>query len=279
MADFVLGRALTALRFQLGERSAQGFMHVLSGLACVVVLLLGTRVAHAELEIPQLRGHVTDQAKVLSVSGRESLEVTLTSYERATGHQFAFLSIPSLEGAPIEDFSMRVAEKWKLGDEKRDDGLILVIAQQDRKMRIEVGYGLEGVIPDALAAKIIRHQLTPAFQKGDFEGGIDAAFSTLMKAAEGEAVRVGPSDESGDQRSLVRPLFWLFALLIIVLMNRGAGAGRGGGGGLGAFAAGAALGSLGGRRYGGGGFGGGFGGGGFGGGGGGFGGGGSSGGW
>ena len=278
MADLVFVRASDQLRFRLWSCTVRRLAQALGVLlAALVVTFSG--VARAELAVPELKGHVTDQASLLSVSGREALEATLTSYERATGHQFAFLSMQSLDGAPIEDFSMRLAEKWKLGNEKRDDGLILIIAQQDRKVRIEVGYGLEGAVPDALAAKIIRHQLAPAFQKGDFEGGIDAAFSTLMKAAEGESVRVVPADERGQRKgSLLKPLFWLFALLIIFLMNRGTG--RGGGGGLGAFAAGAALGSLGGRRYGGGGFGGGGFGGGFGGGGGGgFGGGGSSGGW
>ncbi len=223
------------------------------------------------LEIPKLEGRVMDTAAFLSPGTRSRLSTALEQYERKTGHQFALLTIPSLEGDPIEDFSIRAAEKWRLGDKKRDDGLLMIIAAKDRRMRIEVGYGLEGAVPDAVAARIIRYVMRPAFRKGDHDGGVLEAFGLLMKAAEGEAIRVGPPPSSGgsDAPSILNllPLI-LFGLLLL--------GGRGGflpflflGGGF-----------RGGGRggYGGGGFGGG-GGGGFGGGGGGFGGGGASGDW
>ncbi|HSC88782.1 MAG TPA: TPM domain-containing protein [Polyangiaceae bacterium] len=225
--------------------------------------------SRADAALPELRGLVTDGANLLDASAAARLDARLTAYQRATGHQFGVVTVPSLEGAAIEDYSIRLAEKWKLGDAKRDDGLLLVIAPRDRQMRIEVGYGLEGAIPDALAARVIRYELTPAFQKGDFAGGIDSALDVLEKAAQGEAVRVGPPEESPRARaqSWLR-LLPLALLLLVFFLDRG-----GRGGGMGGFLAGMLIGSM--RGGGGGGGGGGFGGGG----GGGFGGGGASGRW
>jgi len=241
----------------------------------LAALLVWALPASAEPAIPKLTQHVTDQAHVLSPDAAERLEQQLTDYERATGHQFALLTLASLDGTPIEDYSIRVAEAWRLGDAKRDDGLILIVAQADRKMRIEVGYGLEGAVPDALAARVIRHQLTPAFRQGNFDAGITQAFDTLMKAAKGEAVRVGPPpdrEKKGSRlTSLLPVLFWVGLLAISVL----GGFGRRRRGGI-------FIGGFGGGGFGGGSShrGGGFGGGGFsGGGGGGFGGGGASGSW
>jgi len=240
----------------------------------LAALLVWAMPARAEPAIPKLAQHVTDQAHVLSPEAAQRLERTLTDYERATGHQFALLTLASLEGAPIEDYSIKVAEAWRLGDAKRDDGLILIVAAADRKMRIEVGYGLEGAVPDALAARVVRHQLTPAFRQGKFDAGIEQAFDTLMKAAKGEAVRVGPPPEREKKgsrlTSLLPVLFWVALLGISVL--GGLGRRRRGGGGI--FIGGFGGGFGGSQR------GGGFGGGGFsGGGGGGFGGGGASGDW
>src|SRR6188768_599387 len=251
----------SALR-QVAQRVAAVVM--LTGLFCV------TNV-HAGTAVPALTSRVTDHAQVLSESARATLGQELAQYEQTTGHQFAFVSISSLDGDALEDFSMRLAEQWRLGDQKRDDGLILLVVKNERKVRIEVGYGLEGAIPDALAARIIRHQIVPAFRRGEFDQGIAAAFATLMKAAAGEAIVVGPK-ERGVQPHLPRAVFWgiWMAIVLLIVIARGRGGGPGARGGLYPLA-GLGLGGLGGR----GGFGGGgFGGGGFGGGGGGFGGGG-----
>ena len=105
------------------------------------------------LEVPPLRGPVNDLASVLTPEQRSALEQKLLAHRDATSQEFALLTVPSLQGEPIEDYSIAVAEAWKLGSEKEDDGLVMVVALQDRKMRIEVGYGLEGAIPDALAAR------------------------------------------------------------------------------------------------------------------------------
>jgi uncharacterized protein len=185
---------------------------------------------------------------------------------------------PSLEGMPIEDYSMQVAEAWRIGQKGSDNGVILTIAPNEREIRIEAGYGLEGVLPDAIAARIIREQITPAFRDGDMDGGVVAGVRAIMAVTEGE-----PMPLPARRREAPAP-WWVTVLLVIALLtlpvwlraiaaaNRGPGWGtsyrgpyrRGGWGG----------------GFGGGGFGGGgFGGGGFSGGGGGFGGGGASGRW
>jgi uncharacterized protein len=254
---------------------------VISAIAVVVVAtitLLGSAAlvgsaALAQPAIPDLKSRVTDEAGLLPGPRKSELESKLLSYEKATGHQFALLTIPSLEGESIEDFSLKVAEKWKLGDKKRDDGLLMIIAQAERKVRIEVGYGLEGAVPDAIAARVIRETIVPAFRAGDFDGGIERAFEMLMKAAAGESL--GPPQKPAREKGLPRFLPFLVMLIFLIFL-----AGGRGGGGMSGFLIGSMMGSaLGGRRSGGRGFGGGFGGGGFGGGGGGFGGGGASGGW
>lgn len=225
-----------------------------SGIWWCFAVLFFVGSAQAEPEIPQLTRRVQDQAGLLSPAAASRLESQLAAYEKETGHQFALLTVQSLDGGALEDFSIRVAEKWKLGDAKRDDGLLLLIAAQERQMRIEVGYGLEGAIPDALAARVIRHELTPAFRAGQFEQGIESAFGVLMKAASGEAVKVGPDkSEAQDQGSWLK-LIPLLLLLLLVLSGRGGtllpalllsgmgGGSRGGGGGFGGFSGGGGFG-------------------------------------
>lgn len=142
--------------------------------------------------VPPLTSRVTDEAAALSPSGRTALEQKLASYEQRTGHQFAVLLVRSLEGDGLEDFSLRVVEAWKLGDAKRDDGLLVLVALAERDARIEVGYGLEGAVTDALSSQVIRNVFAPAFKEGRFEDGLGAGLDLLMKAAQGESVRVGP---------------------------------------------------------------------------------------
>lgn len=261
-------------------RSALGAWGLFAGLSALSVLAL---------EVPALKSRVTDRAGLLDPQAEQRLEQQLAQYEHKTGHQFAVLTVPSLEGDPIEDFSIRVVEQWKLGGEKADNGLLLLIAEQDRKMRIEVGYGLEGVIPDAVASRVIRDVLRPAFRSKQYDAGIEQAMTVLMQAGRGEKVAL-PEREAARgpvAHPLAAGLRWLCMLAFLGLLFFGrfmgfAGRRRLGGamilGGLGGLGHRGGYGSRGG--FGGGGFGGGgFGGGGFGGGGGGFGGGGASGSW
>lgn len=148
--------------------------------AALVLLVAG--LAHAR-EVPALAGRVTDEAEVLGPAQRQHLEQLLGTHEQATGRQFAVLIVSTLEGDPIEDFGIRVVESWELGQEGKDDGLLMLVAMQERKIRIEVGYGLEGDIPDAIAGRVIRDVMRPRFRSGDVAGGIEAGLVKLMEAS------------------------------------------------------------------------------------------------
>jgi uncharacterized protein len=192
--------------------------------------------------------------------------------------------VPTLDGDALEDFSIRVVEEWKLGKKGKDDGLLLLIVKNDRKLRIEVGYGLEGDVTDAFSARVIRNVLTPAMRAGQAEQGIAQAFRALMQKASGQVVdsqqlKPAPQKKRGPSGFGVIALLFLLLPFVLPFLLGGRGRGGGGGGAMAGFILGSMLGS-GGRGGGGGGWGGGGGGGGgFSGGGGGFGGGGSSGSW
>jgi uncharacterized protein len=226
------------------------------------------------LDVPPLRGRVNDYANLMPAARVQSLEQRLAQFENETGHQIAVLTVPSLGGEDIEGFGIRVAESWKIGKKGSDNGAILVIAQNDRKLRIEVGYGLEGVLPDAIASRIINEAIVPRFRDGDFADGIEAGVDAIMKVTKGEvlpqAQQKKPQAVARFPFGLLLPLllFGFYLVSALIPQRRGIWSTRG-------------------RRgyYGPGGFfpggfgGGGFGGGGFSGGGGGFGGGGASGSW
>ena len=154
--------------------------------ALLVFVLAG--VAYAELAVPPLQTRVTDLAALLTPAQRQSLEQDLREFESRRGSQIAVLIVPTTQPEAIEQFSMRVAETWKLGRKGIDDGILLLIAKDDRELRIEVGYGLEGVIPDAVAKRVIAEIIVPYFKQGDFYGGIQTGTHRLMRLIEGEAL-------------------------------------------------------------------------------------------
>jgi uncharacterized protein len=161
---------------------------------CFVLFLYAPLEA---LEVPPLRGRINDYAGILPGDRAQTLESRLAAFEKETGHQIALLTVPSLEGDPLEDFSIRVAESWKIGKKGFDNGAILLIAQKDRKLRIEVGYGLEGVLPDAIASRIIQEVIVPRFRAGDFPGGIEAGLNALVQVVKGEPL---PQRARADRR-------------------------------------------------------------------------------
>jgi uncharacterized protein len=239
----------------------------------LVTLVAWARPAYA-LDVPPLRGHVNDNADMLSPAAEQQLEQRLTNYESKTQQQFALLTVESLEGDALEDFSIRVVEQWKLGKKGKDDGLLLLLVKSDRKIRIEVGYGLEGDLTDIFTTRLQRNVLTPALRAGQVDQGIDQTFTALMQKASGQVVDAERLTKAPAKRRGPSP-FGVIALLFLLIpfvlpMLFGRGRSRGGG---------VFIGGFGGFGGGGGGFGGGGGGGGFSGGGGGFGGGGSSGEW
>ena len=235
---------------------------------------------------------VTDQAGILSESERQALEQKLVALDDSSSNQIAVVLIKTLNDRPIEEYATKLFREWGIGNKKTNNGVLLLVAVDDRKVKIEVGYGLEGAIPDITASAIIRNEIGPAFKQQNYYQGLDKAVDALAKAAVGEykVARKKNSSKPGVGGSIIT---FLVILAIVLLIVGGGGFGGGGGrrrrSGLDGLAEGLLLGSLlnGGNSrggwgggFGGGGFGGGGGGGGFGGfGGGSSGGGGASGGW
>jgi uncharacterized protein len=183
-------------------------------LLAVSLLFLST-LTYSQLEVPELWGaRVHDDAKVLSPQTVQQLEAQLKLHEDSTSNQIAILIVNSLQGEVIEDYALRVAEKWKLGQEKKDNGALLLIAIEDRKMRIETGYGLEGALPDAICSQIIRNEMAPNFRRGDYDAGVIAAIEAMIKAIEGEYV-ADESDSSNNMSDKDNPAigFIIFGLL------------------------------------------------------------------
>ncbi len=160
------------------------------GRAVVMVLLAALATAlvgvEAALEVPYLGGRVNDLAGMVSESVRTDLESRLEALEQATGAQVVILTVPSLEGDSLEDFSMRVAETWKLGRRGHDDGVLLLVARDERRIRIEVGYGLEGALTDAESGRIIDQLMRPAFRSGDVAGGLASAVDAIAGQIRGD---------------------------------------------------------------------------------------------
>lgn len=230
----------------------------------LILLLLPLNVA--ALEVPKLSGYVNDLADLITPGTELKIERFLQGFESSDSTQLVILTINSLQGEVLEDYSLRVVESWKIGQKDKDNGALLLISKEDRQMRIEVGYGLEGTLTDLLAGRIIDNEIKPRFQAGDFDGGVIAGVTSMAEAVRGEYQ--GSGSTAGKKKR--NPLGALALLLFLgpgLMLLRGGG-GRGGRHRRGGFW----IGGLGGG-------GGGFGGGGFGGGGGGFGGGGSSGRW
>jgi uncharacterized protein len=137
------------------------------------------------INVPYLTGRVTDNAQILSAETRDRLTERLKAHEAKTTNQIAVLTIPSLEGEGIEEYAVAVFEEWKLGQKGKDNGILLIVAPNDRRMRIEVGYGLEGTMPDGVAGGIIRDVITPHFKNNDFNKGIEEGVSTIISVLEG----------------------------------------------------------------------------------------------
>jgi len=151
-------------------------------------LLLFVTTAAALVTIPQLSHRVTDLTATLSAGQITALESKLAALEAEKGSQLAVLILPTTQPEDIAQFGIRLADAWKIGRKKIDDGVILIVAKDDRKLRLEVGYGLEGAIPDAIAKRVISEIITPYFKTGDFAGGIDAGVTQLIKLIEGESL-------------------------------------------------------------------------------------------
>ena len=148
-----------------------------------LVLLTSSMLSGAD--IPYLTGRVTDNAQILSPATTQSLTESLKAHEDRTGNQIAVLTVPTIDGESIEEYAAQVFEAWKLGQQGKDNGVLILIVPDDRRMRIEVGYGLEGTLTDGMAGQIIRTVMTPKFKNGDYDGGITQGALAVMNVLEG----------------------------------------------------------------------------------------------
>ena len=183
----------------------------------LLALALGWSLfAGAQVAVPPLTGHVTDQTGTLTAEQKASLEQTLTAFEARKGSQLAVLIVASTAPEAIEQYALRVAEQWKLGRKKVDDGAILVVAKDDRALRIEVGYGLEGALNNATSKRIIDETILPRFKQQDFAGGITAGVGQIIRVVDGEPLPA-PSTKPGERIGNVRqyaPILFILALVV-----------------------------------------------------------------
>ena len=224
-------------------------------------LLIACSAGAAEFEVPALRSAVTDRAGILSPATRQQLESALRQLQRVGGTQLAVLTLPNLAGLTIEQASIRVVDQWKLGSKQADKGVLLLMARDERKVRIEVGQGLEGALTDAYAKRIIDEGITPLFRQGDMNAGITVGVYQIARITNPD-VDLKPylegqlrqrSSRSRRARSPLQTLFGALLMLAVLSMRvgffpfffmggrglgRGAGGFSGGGGGFGGFSGG-----------------------------------------
>ncbi|RJF70579.1 TPM domain-containing protein [Rhodopseudomonas palustris] len=186
---------------------------VIALLLCFVMAAAAPFV-HADVAMPALSGRVVDQTGTLSSDAIARLDQKLKAFEDRKGSQIAVLIVPTTQPEAIEQYSIRVAEAWKIGRKKVDDGAILLVAKNDRKLRIEVGYGLEGALPDVTAKRIIDEIITPKFKTGDFAGGIEAGVDRMMSVIDGEPLpKPEPQHEWSGPESFDQISGWAIPLL------------------------------------------------------------------
>jgi uncharacterized protein len=193
----------------------------------LALLLCWAVTAFADVAVPPLTGRVVDQTGTLSSGDIDRLTQTLKNLELRKGSQVAVLIVPTTQPETIEQFSIRVADAWKIGRKKIDDGALFVVAKDDRRLRIEVGYGLEGALNDVTVKRIIDEIITPKFRSGDFAGGISAGVDRIIGVIDGEPLPAPPQRQQQQQSSdltwLLNPLnpFTIIAILVLGGVMRG----------------------------------------------------------
>lgn len=186
-------------------------------LGLLALALASVAFSADQVPVPALSGAVVDLTATLSPAQARSLDSELRAFSQRRGSQVAVLMVPTTKPETIEQYSIRVAEAWKIGRARIDDGVILVVAKDDRALRIEVGYGLEGAIPDAVAKRVIEEVIVPRFRAGDFDGGVRAGVASLMKLIEGE--KLPPPAAERWQTGWTWSDVWLFALLLALVIG------------------------------------------------------------
>lgn len=196
----------------------------------VVFFFLLLTPALGQRSIPAHEGKwVHDEAGIFSASAKAQLEAILQAHRDSTSNQIAVLVIPNLEGEDIEGYAVRVFAAWKLGQAGKDNGVLFVVAKDDRRMRIEVGYGLEGVLTDAMSSRINRNEVVPYFRQGNYEAGILAGTMAIIKTIAGEYVNDAPQVQQRRKKSpWGTVIFFVIMLLLMSRKNKGGGSGMGG---------------------------------------------------
>jgi uncharacterized protein len=195
-----------------------------STLALLALLLLGAVTAPAfaaDPSVPALTGRVVDQAGILSDNDESRLTNKLRDFETKTGIQLVIVTLPSLQGHPIEDWGLTFGRTWGIGQKGKDNGALLIVAPNDRELRIEVGYGLEGTLPDATANAIIRNVIVPRFKAGDMAGGISDGVNAIMAALTGSGEDFTPSPRRAVGQTVSQWIPVLFVGLFVILVMAG----------------------------------------------------------
>jgi uncharacterized protein len=177
-------------------------------------------VVAAQQALPELTGHVVDTTATLAPEALARLEAKLAAFEQRKGSQIAVLLVRTTAPEAIEEFSLRVAEQWRVGRGGVDDGVVLVVARDDRRMRFEIGYGLEGAVPDALARRIIAETIAPRFYEEDFAGGLEAGLDALIGLIDGEQLPVPVAREPDVEPFAALPVVLVLALFVAPLFRR-----------------------------------------------------------
>ncbi len=186
----------------------------------VIAGVAAAALAAAQQPVPPLSGHVVDATGTLSADTVAALEQKLAAFEQRKGSQIAVLLVATTAPEAIEPYALRVAEQWGLGRSRVDDGVVLVVALEDRRMRFEIGYGLEGAVPDALARRIIAETIAPRFYEGDYAGGLNAGLDALLGLIDGEPLPVPVAREPGAEPLSALPIVLLFGLVVAPLFRR-----------------------------------------------------------
>src|SRR5262245_6716130 len=207
-----------------GDSTPMQLARLVARVSGLVLSLLWCAFAVADVAVPPLTAHVTDLTSTLSASQRGALEQKLTDFEQRKGAQVAVLIVPTTKPEAIEQYSIRVVDAWKLGRKGVDDGALLIVARDDRELRIEVGYGLEGVLTDATSNRIIDEIIVPRFRSGDFAGGIDAGVEQMMHVIDGEPLPAlhWRQAKGGSRRELgnALPVMFMLALAFGAVLTR-----------------------------------------------------------
>ncbi len=186
-----------------------------------VILIMSALVPVLALDVPPLGGRVNDLAGIVSPETESALTAKLAEHENASSNQIVVLTIPSLDGEILEEYSIKVAEAWKIGQKGKDNGVILLVARDDRKIRIEVGYGLEGDLTDAVCSRIIRNEMVPLFRSGDFDAGVKKGVESILGVIAGSYTPAESSDEESSDGVPIgmRIIFGIMFTLVVGLFT------------------------------------------------------------